>query len=244
MAAAEQPVYGQYDSASGGYTAIGGPQINSTQVIATVTHGPPIIIDPKTGKPYPPNYVPNEQAPGTHEMWTPGSSWAEGRKLAAARLDEYNRAAIEAGLRPREEELVKKQDQLVTQYGQAVTKFGTEFGKDPGKAISNLIGGGGAQLAGAATKAGSQIVQSGQQLAGQAVNTGQQLMGKAGITLGGGAVQSKSTQISGAGSALVSVAPARPPERTPRAGFSRSPSYSSTSSSSSPSTFSRTPRLN
>lgn len=67
MAAAEQPVYGQYDPASGGYTAIGGPQTDSIKVIGTVTQGRPIITNPETGKPYPPGFIPNEQAKGTHE---------------------------------------------------------------------------------------------------------------------------------------------------------------------------------
>ncbi|WP_445248481.1 hypothetical protein, partial [Microcoleus sp. OTE_8_concoct_300] len=108
MAAAEQPVYGQYDPASGGYTAIGGPQISSVKVIGTVTSGPPKIINPETGKEYPPNFVPNEQAKGTHEMWTPGSSLAESNKLQVARLNEYTRAAIEAAWRPTEEKIVKE----------------------------------------------------------------------------------------------------------------------------------------
>ena len=51
--AGSQSIYGKYDASSGGYTAIAGPQIQSYQVIGTVTAGPPIITDPKTGKPYP-----------------------------------------------------------------------------------------------------------------------------------------------------------------------------------------------
>lgn len=221
MAAAEQPIYGQYDPASGGYTAIGGPQINSIKMIGTVTSGPPIIINPETGKAYPPNFVPNEQAKGTHEMWTPGSSLAESNKLQVARMNEYTRAAIEAGLRPTEEKIVKLQGELVTQYGQASKKFGTELGKDPGKAISNLLGGGAAQLAGGAAKIGGQVIQSGQQLAGQAVKTGQQLAGQASVSFGGGTAQSKfSMGSNGMTSALTSKAP------DPALG-SRSPTFTS-----------------
>ena len=221
MAAAEQPIYGQYDPASGGYTAIGGPQINSIKMIGTVTSGPPIIINPETGKAYPPNFVPNEQAKGTHEMWTPGSSLAESNKLQVARMNEYTRAAIEAGLRPTEEKIVKLQGELVTQYGQASKKFGTELGKDPGKAISNLLGGGAAQLAGGAAKIGGQVIQSGQQLAGQAVKTGPQLAGQASVSFGGGTAQSKfSMGSNGMTSALTSKAP------DPALG-SRSPTFTS-----------------
>ncbi len=221
MAAAEQPVYGQYDPASGGYTAIGGPQISSVKVIGTVTSGPPKIINPETGKEYPPNFVPNEQAKGTHEMWTPGSSLAESNKLQVARLNEYTRAAIEAAWRPTEEKIVKEQEKLVTQYGQVSKKLGTEFGKDPGKAISNLLGGGASQLAGGAAKIGGQVIQSGQQLAGQAVKTGQQLAGQASASFGGGTVQPKfSMGSNGMTSALTSKAP-------DRALDSRSPTFTS-----------------
>lgn len=220
-AAGSQPIYGQYDSKSGGYTAIAGPQLQSYQVIGTVTAGPPIITDPKTGKPYPPNYVPDEQAPGTHEMWAPGTSLAEAKKLQVARLQEFTRSAIESAVRPLEEKLVGELEKGVDQYGQAVQNLGSQFGKDPGKAISNALGVGG-------------------QVAGQAVKTGQQLAGQAGAVLGGSTMQpSKLKKIGGMDSASVSVAPERAPERTPRADFSRSPSYGSA-----PSAFSRTPRMN
>ncbi|MCC3410569.1 MAG: hypothetical protein JGK24_17130 [Microcoleus sp. PH2017_29_MFU_D_A] len=211
MAAGSQPVYGQFDSASGGYTAIGGPQLQSYQVIGTVTAGPPIITDPKTGKPYPPNYVPDEQAPGTHEMWTPGSSLAEAKKLQVARLQEFTRSAIESAVRPLEEKLVGQLEKGVDQYGQAVQNLGSQFGKDPGKAVSNLLGGGAAQLAGGATKIGSQAIQSGQQLAGQALKSGQQLAGQVSASFGGGTPQAKFNSGSGGGmtSALVSKAPER-----------------------------------
>jgi hypothetical protein len=211
MAAAEQPVYGQYDPASGGYTAIGGPQINSIKMIGTVTSGPPIIINPETGKPYPPGFIPNEQAKGTFELWTMGSSLAENNKLQTARLREITRAAIEKGIRPYEEKLVNELNKGVDSYEQAVMTFGTAFGKDPGKAVSNLLGGGAAQLAGGATKIGSQAIQSGQQLAGQALKSGQQLAGQVSASFGGGTPQAKFNSGSGGGmtSALVSKAPER-----------------------------------
>lgn len=241
MAATEQPVYGQYDSASGGYTAIAGPQINSTQVIASVVSGPPIIIDPKTGKPYPPNYVPTEQAPGTHEMWTPGSSWAEGRKLAAARLQEINRSWIEERVRPHEEALVKKVNEGVDVYEQTAKKFGSEFGKDPGKAVSNLLGGGAAQVVGGAAKIGGQAIQSGQQIVGQAVKSGQQLAGQATASFGGTSAPAAKPRMGGMDSALVSVAPERMPtsRSSPRTSFSTAPSYDST-----PMSFSSSQRRN
>lgn len=203
---ATQPVYGQYDAKSGGYTAIGGPQLQSYQVIGTVTAGPPIITDPKTGKPYPPNYVPDEQAPGTHEMWTPGSSLAEAKKLQVARLQEFTRSAIESAVRPSEEKLVAALGKGVDQYGQAVGNIGSQIGKDPGKAVSNALGVGG-QFVG-------QVAKSGQQLAGQAVKTGQQIVGQASTSFGGGMPQAKFSSGSGSGggmtSALVSKAPERP----------------------------------
>lgn len=223
-AAGSQPVYGQYDPASGGYTAIGGPQINSVQVIGTVTSGPPIITNPKTGKPYPPNYVPDEQAPGTHPMWTPGSSLAEAKKLQVARLEESTRAAIESAVRPWEEKLVGQLEKGVDQYEQAVQNLGSQFGKDPGKAISNALGVGG-QVAGQAVKSGQQLagqaVKTGQQLAGQAIQSGQQLAGQASASFGGGTAQPRfSMGSNGMTSALTSKAP-------DRALDSRSPTFTS-----------------
>lgn len=205
MAAAGQPVYGQYDPSSGGYTAVSGSQVQSLQVIANVVAGPPIIINPKTGKPYPPNYIPDEQAPGTHEMWTPGSAMADDRKLKAARLQEINRSNIEGMTRPHLEKLMKKGDELIDAYETASGKFSAEFGKDPGKAISNALGVGG-------------------QIAGQAVKTGQQLAGQASTSFGSGTAQSKfSMGSNGMTSALVSKAPEAPIARSPRMGSSSSP---------------------
>lgn len=215
MAAGSQSVYGQYDSASGGYTAIAGPQINSYQVIGTVTAGPPIITDPKTGKAYPPNYVPDEQAPGTHEMWTPGTSFAEGKKLQVARLNEFTRSAIESAVRPYEEAVVDGMAKGVDQYGQAVAKLGQEFGKNPGKAISNALGiTGGQQLAG-------QALQSGQRLAGQALQTGQQLAGQASASFGGGSLP-QASQPRMRGGEMTSAQTSSAPERSPLRGTASS----------------------
>lgn len=227
MAGAGQPVYGQYDQASGGYTAIGGPQINSTQVIAVVTSGPPIITDPKTGKPYPPNYVPSEQAPGTHEMWTPGSSLNDAMGLKVARLNEINRSTIESMVRPTEEKLVKALGEGVDSYERAATKFGSEFGKDPGKAVGNILGAGGGQVA----KLAGQAIGSGQQIAGQIGKVGQQLLGQGSASSGGG---SQAPRMGGMTSALVSKAPESQPSRG-----SSIPSFSQA-----PSNFPRTPRRN
>lgn len=206
MAAGSQSVYGAYNPSSGGYTAIGGPQLQSYQVIGTVTAGPPIITDPKTGKPYPPSYIPDEQAPGTHEMWTPGTSFAEAKKLQVARIQEFTRSAIESAVRPLEEKLVGALEKGVDQYGQAVEKFGSQFGKDPGKAVSTALG-----------------------VGAQAVKSGQQLVEKATASLGiGGAPAPAKPKIGGMSSALVSVAPEVAPSRTvPLTSFSRSTSYSS-----------------
>ncbi len=208
--AGSQSVYGKYDASSGGYTAIAGPQLQSYQVIGTVTAGPPIITDPKTGKPYPPNYVPDEQAPGTHEMWTPGTSLAEAKKLQVARLQEFTRSAIESAVRPWEEKLVGELEKGVDNYGQAVQNLGSQFGKDPGRAISNALGVGG-------------------QITGQAVKTGQQLVGQASTSFGSGTAQPKfSSGSGGMTSALTSKAPEASLARSPRMGNS-SPTNSSAS---------------
>lgn len=222
MAGAGQPVYGQYDQAAGGYTAIGGPQLQSYQVIGTVTAGPPIITDPKTGKPYPPNYIPDEQAPGTHEMWTPGSSFAEAKKLQVARIQEFTRAAIESAVRPWEEAAVKIGEGAVDDYGKAVTKLGSEFGKDPGKAASNILGAGGSQALKAGQQIAGQAISSGQKLASQAVKTGQQLLGGSTSSVSG----SQTPRMGGMDSALISKAP----ESSPIRGTS-APSFSQPTSS-------------
>ncbi len=230
MAGAGQSVYGQYDQASGGYTAIGGPQLQSYQVIGTVTAGPPIITDPKTGKPYPPNYIPDEQAPGTHEMWAPGSSFAEAKKLQVARLQEFTRAAIESAVRPWEEAAVKVGEGAVDSYGKAVAKLGNEFGKDPGKAVSNILGAGGSQALKSGQQIAGQAISSGQQVAGQIAKTGQQLLGGSTSSAGG----SQAPRMGGMTSALVSKAPESSPSRGTSA-----PSFSPATS-----TLPRTPRRN
>lgn len=209
MAAAEQPVYGQYDPASGGYTAIGGPQINSIKMIGTVTSGPPIIINPETGEKYPPNFIPNEQAKGTHEMWTPGSSLNENWQLQKARLQEYTRAGIEKRVRPYEEALVAEKNKYVDAYGRVMVG-----GESPKKVLSEILGNNqaiktGQQLAG-------QAVKTGQQLAGQAVKTGQQLAGQASASFGGGTAPPKfSMGSNGMTSALTTKAPDRALSRSP-----------------------------
>lgn len=222
--AGAQPVYGQYDQASGGYTAIGGPQISSVKMIGTVTSGPPKITNPKTGELYPANYIPNTQEPGTHEMTRPGDALAEDGALQVARIHEYTWNAINAGLGPLEEKLINIRKGAVDQYGQAVTKLGAEFGKDPGKAIGNILGSGGNQVA----KLAGQAVSSGQQLAGQAVNAGQQLLGQSSPTSGGG---SQTPRMGGMTSALISKAPESQPLRGTSA-----PSLSQARSSYFPST--------
>lgn len=146
---------------------------------------------------------------------TMGSSLSEARILQVARLREITRAAMEKGIRPHEEKLVNELNKGIDSYEQAAVKFGTQFGKDPGKAISNLLGGGAAQLAGGAAKIGGQVVQSGQQLAGQAVRTGQQLTGQASASFSSSTAQSKfSMGSNGMTSALTSKAPDRPLSRS------------------------------
>lgn len=107
----------------------------ATTIYATVTSGQPIILDPKTGIPYPPGFIPEIQDPNTWEGWQLGDSWKETQTLADAKLAEMHRTAKEIAFRPGEEMVGNRVAKLKTDFGQGQIDLATGlanrfYGKD------------------------------------------------------------------------------------------------------------------
>ncbi|WP_293128862.1 hypothetical protein [Microcoleus sp. bin38.metabat.b11b12b14.051] len=193
---------GQGGSGGGGNTYLLGGGMGYTTVYATVKSGQPIIINPETGKPYPPGYIPEIQDPSTHEEWRPGDSLADSQKLADAALAEKKREGIEIFIRPFEEKVSEDLTNLKAGAGNAfvnTARKGAEllYGKDNKtlKEIQGRIG-----------TAGEQAIKQAPQVAQSALTTGLKLAGQAGQ-----ATQNAfSSGQPRAGEAQISVAPERP----------------------------------
>jgi hypothetical protein len=97
-----------------------GQQTQYTRIYAVVQSGEPIIVNPETGEPYPPGYIPTIQDPNTRENWQPGDSWAEIMELTNAKSAESWRQTKEIALRPGEEAVGNKVAQLRGDFDSAV----------------------------------------------------------------------------------------------------------------------------
>ncbi|MEG4520890.1 MULTISPECIES: hypothetical protein [unclassified Microcoleus] len=84
-----------------------GQQTQYTRIYAVVQSGEPIIVNPETGEPYPPGYIPTIQDPNTREGWQAGDSWREIMELTNAKSAEDWRQTKEIALRPGEEAIAK-----------------------------------------------------------------------------------------------------------------------------------------
>jgi len=120
--------------ANGNIYPLGGGMAG-TIIYATVTAGQPIILDPKTGIPYPPGFIPDIQDPNTWEGWQLGDSWREIQTLSDAKLAEMHRTAKEIAFRPGEEALGGAVGKLKEGFGQGQIDFATGiartvYGKD------------------------------------------------------------------------------------------------------------------
>lgn len=120
--------------ANGGMYPLG-QGVAYTRVYLQVQSGEPIILNPETGEPYPPGYVPTIQDPNTRENWQPGDSWTELQQFADAKLAETMRLGKERLIRPGEEILGNKVAEAKGAVGQGVTNFTTRaaeaiYGKD------------------------------------------------------------------------------------------------------------------
>lgn len=131
---------GDFSSLNAGAGANGGMYplgqgVAYTRVYLQVQSGEPIIVNPETGEPYPPGFVPTIQDPNTRENWQPGDSWTEIQQFADAQLAEVMRLGQERLIRPGEEIVANKVAGLKGQVGQGVTNFTTGiaeaiYGKD------------------------------------------------------------------------------------------------------------------
>ena len=97
-----QPGMGGGMGPNGDIYPLGGGMAHTT-IYAVVESGQPIIMNPKTGEPYPPGYIPTIQDPSTWEQWQPGQSWTEVMGVAVPELQEALRMVKEILIRPGEE---------------------------------------------------------------------------------------------------------------------------------------------
>lgn len=181
-----------------------GQQFGHTTIYAVVESGQPIILDPKTGKAYPPGYIPTIQDPNTWEQWQPGQSWAETMELANAELQEGKRQAIETLVRPGEEAAAETAQGFMRDFSAATNKLAGQtaqslYGKD-NKTLKDLQ---------------SQASQTGRQV----INQAPQALQKAGQTatqqaakfIGGGSVSGSGGAYGGMTSASTTVTADRAP---------------------------------
>ncbi|MEG4521128.1 MULTISPECIES: hypothetical protein, partial [unclassified Microcoleus] len=94
-----------------------------TRIYAIVQSGEPIIVNPETGEPYPPGYIPTIQDPNTREGWQFGDSWKEIMEITDAKSAESWRQTKEIALRPGEEATAKKVAQYRGDFDSAVQKL-------------------------------------------------------------------------------------------------------------------------
>ncbi|MEG5084572.1 hypothetical protein QUB53_28595 [Microcoleus sp. AT8-B4] len=100
-----------------------GNNLAYTRIYAVVQSGEPIIVNPETGEPYPPGYIPTIQDPNTRENWQPGDSWTEIMELTNAKSAEQMRLTKEIALRPGEEAVANKLSEYRSDFDQAAQKY-------------------------------------------------------------------------------------------------------------------------
>lgn len=179
-----------------------GQQFGHTTIYAVVESGQPIILDPKTGKAYPPGYIPTIQDPNTWEQWQPGQSWAETMELANAELQEGKRQAIETLVRPGEEAAAETAQGFMRDLSTATNKLATQgaqnlYGKD-NKTLKDIQS--------RAGQTGREVINQAPQVVGRASQTVTQQVTK---VLGGGSLSisgSSTAYGGGMSSASTSVA--------------------------------------
>ena len=189
-----------------------------TTIYAVVESGQPIIMNPKTGEPYPPGYIPSIQDPNTWEQWQPGQSWAETMGLAQAELQEGMRQAQETLIRPGEEAAAETAQTFMQDLSKAANKWSGQsaeslYGKN-NKTLQQLqkqAGGAGKAAISQAPKVAQSALKSGSQMIGQMTEAAKQITGS----------KASQPRMGGMTSALTSVAPESSPNRTPRAGISQ-----------------------
>ncbi|MEG5045970.1 hypothetical protein [Microcoleus sp. B4-C1] len=180
-----------------------GQQFGHTTIYAVVESGQPIILDPKTGKAYPPGYIPTIQDPNTWEQWAPGQSWAETMELANAELQEGKRQAIETLVRPGEEAAAEATQGFMRDLSTAANKLA-------GQTAQNLYGKDNKTLKGLqeqASQAGREVINQAPQVMRQGAQNLTQQAGKmfSGVTSSGSSSSRTAAYGGGMTSASTSV---------------------------------------
>lgn len=162
-----------------------GLQFGHTTIYAVVESGQPIIIDPKTGKKYPPGYIPTIQDPNTWEQWQPGQSWTETMKLANAEFKEGMRQAQETLIRPGEEAAANTVQGFMQDLSKAANKWSGQaaqglYGKDNQtlKDIQSRASQTGQQVINQAPQIAQQAIKQAPQAARQVGQSASQVMGR------------------------------------------------------------------
>jgi hypothetical protein len=184
-----------------------GSQFGHTTIYAVVESGQPIIINPETGQPYPPGYIPTIQDPNTWEQWRPGQSWTETMELANAEFSEGMRQAQETLLRPGEEAAAGATQQFLKDLSGAANKWSggaaqSLYGKD-NQTLKDIQA--------RAQTASKQVINQAPQVAQQAVRQAPQVAQQAGqrIAQTSSQLSGQATRFfSGGGSSAFSGAPA------------------------------------
>jgi len=210
MQSGMQPGTGGGMGSGGNIYPLGGGMAHTT-IYAVVESGLPIIMNPKTGEPYPPGYIPSIQDPNTWEQWQPGQSWMEVIGLANAELAEALRMSQEILIRPGEEAAAENVAGFKKDLGNASKKWA-------GQAAEILYGKDNATLKGiqqrgaeASRQAINQAPKIGQEAVKQAPQAAQRV-GQAAQRLGQGAGQvfdGASKFVSGGGSSRPTTGEAR-----------------------------------
>lgn len=97
-------------------------------VTANMTFGPPIIFD-ENGNPYPPGYVPEVVAPGTHDLPMPGDAFREAMTKTMADAQEALRQAAVGITSPLEEKLASGIQQQVDNFKNKGIPQAEQFGR-------------------------------------------------------------------------------------------------------------------
>jgi hypothetical protein len=106
-------------------------QTGYTGVYAQVESGPPIIIDPETGKPYPPGFTPTVQNPYTHDLYQPFEKMQEAKERRDFEAAAARNKALENTLGKWEGEAADRMLAEGRKSDEQLIKDSEALGKDP-----------------------------------------------------------------------------------------------------------------
>lgn len=89
--------------------------------------GRPIIMNPETGQPYPPGYIPKVHDKRTWEEWQPGDSWSEEAEKTNAQWSYDIQQTTEKIIRPWEEYKAELWSEFWGDTGKSLVEFAERF---------------------------------------------------------------------------------------------------------------------